>query len=343
MTLSAEGRADAVLERLLLLVPLASRPGGVGVAEAASQLGVSTLRVLRDLAELEGRSYYLSAGMGDQIQLSLSGERIEIWTAGPFRRPVRLSPREELCLELALRLRIHGSGEAAESLHRLHGRLVRSVTARGGAPDPEGTPSTPVATAPPEGDAYHATFEGAIRARQIVRVRYAAPGRDPGERSLAPLHLVHAEGHAYLLARDLADGRPRAFRMDRILEAHATMEAFDPEEADRDVLERFVREGRVHDGGGPDAFEARVRYSPRIAPWIRERAWPTATDRPDGSLDVRHSIADPEWIIRHVLGYAGEAVLLDPPWLRDRIRDTALALTRPGASETAVPGPSPSS
>jgi predicted DNA-binding transcriptional regulator YafY len=71
-----------------------------------------------------------------------------------------------------------------------------------------------------------------------------------------------------------------------------------------------------------------VRYSPRIARWIVERAVP-AERADDGSVVVRHRVADPRWIVRHVLQYAGEAVVEEPEqarqWVGAAARDVMAA------------------
>src|SRR5690606_40411144 len=59
-----------------------------------------------------------------------------------------------------------------------------------------------------------------------------------------------------------------------------------------------------------DDVEVAVRYSPRIARWVEERA--PCERREDGSVVVRHRVADPRWVVRHVLQYGAEAEVLEP-------------------------------
>ena len=46
---------------------------------------------------------------------------------------------------------------------------------------------------------------------------------------------------------------------------------------------------------------------------------------PDGSVIVRHQVADPRWIVRHVLSYGPEAEILEPAEMRDLARETVAA------------------
>ncbi|MEX0843595.1 MAG: WYL domain-containing protein, partial [Gemmatimonadota bacterium] len=134
--------------------------------------------------------------------------------------------------------------------------------------------------------------------------------------------LAHAEGTWYLLGRDpegaaesrkvrggereeLEGGAPpdfRAFRMDRILELELTEETFAPLE-DLD-LRQVLNGSRVFFAAG-EVREVAVVYSRRISRWLRERY--DGDTLADGSFRVVHSVADPDWLVRHVLQYGGEA------------------------------------
>ncbi len=330
--------AEAVLQRLLLALPLAaSRPDGVEIQELASALGVEPRRLLRDLAEVEERSLYLPAGMGDQIQLELTRDHLGVWTTGEFRRPVRLSPREVLALDLSLRIasRAAGPGEGTE-LGTLRDTLLAALR----SPSPEEGRDPEIALADGEGDAgeIRVRVEEALRRGREIQATYRVPGRAPEPRRLGPILLAHAEGRWYLVARDLErDPSPeptlRAFRLDRMLLALEGPGDYRPSTDELDRARTFLGDGRVLDPGsapsGADApgESAVVEYSARIAPWIRERGWTVEEGGAGGALRVRHRVLDPEWIVRHVLSYGGEAVLLEPAHLRRRIRERALDLT----------------
>jgi len=318
-------RSDAVLERLLLILPLAALDGGITLDELSKHLGVPPARLLRDLEEVEGRSYYLHAGKGDQIQLSLSGQRLEVWTTGEFRRPVRLTPREALALELALRL-LSRSAPAVEQtrINQVRERVVEAL--RSPAAADGRTPAVALGESEAGTAAIRPLVEAALRAERVLELRYAPRGRDPSERTVAPLRLVHAEGKWYLLARDLEREGYRAFRLDRVLDVQMGDGTFTAHPEDDEAAERFIRDGWVHDDGHGHAIEATVAYSPLIARWVRERGWEGMEEAAGGGIRVRHRVTDIDWLVRHVLGYAGEAEVIGPPLLRARVRDAALGL-----------------
>jgi proteasome accessory factor C len=353
-----EGTAEAVLQRLLLVLPLASRDEGARIEELARSLELDPRRVLQDLKELEGRSYYLPAGLGDQFQLTVTRDHLSVWTTGEFQRPVRLTPREALALELALRLRIRdgrdapqqggdgsqvggdGPHDGDEGFEQLRRRLVEALrTPRTDGPDETGAdgearevdadPAVTLGEVEADGDPVRQAVEDGVRDRRELGFAYMPAGRAPERRRVAPLLLAHAEGRWYLLARDLDRDGHRAFRLDRILEVPEVGEGFTPAAEDLAAVERFLGDGRIHDGGGPQApepFEAVVEYSPEVARWIRERKWDGLQDLPGGGVKATHRVVDPEWLLRHVLSYGGEARVVAPRAMAERLAEVAAAL-----------------
>jgi predicted DNA-binding transcriptional regulator YafY len=112
----------------------------------------------------------------------------------------------------------------------------------------------------------------------------------------------------------------RSFRADRAIDIRLEDGPFheDPTFNPNDHMEP----GRVFSGDGD--LEAVIRYSPNVARWVAETEdgeWDS-----DGSLRVRHKVADPGWLVRHVLQYGGEAEVLSPAELRASVREAAAAL-----------------
>lgn len=351
--------AERVLQRLLLLLPIAHEDRvaeGMPIDALAEDLGVEPSRILRDIEELDTRNYYLPAALGSQIQLRLTSERVTVWTSGEFDRPVRLTPREAMALELGLRILVRRNG--ASDLEALRNRLLRplrtpvagedgaddardpaSAPPKTGAADASGDPAIRLADLEARDDPIRMTVYNAVEVRRVLQITYRALARDPSTREVAPLLLAHAESHWYLLARDLGDEIVRAFRLDRILAAAPTHASFDPMESDDVAVERFLRDGRVHDGGAGaraagdstpthagQALETVVEYSPAIARWIRERSWGATEEVAGGGLRVRHVVYDPEWLVRHVLGYGADAWVVEPDSMRERVVEAARRL-----------------
>ena len=72
-----------------------------------------------------------------------------------------------------------------------------------------------------------------------------------------------------------------------------------------------------------------VRYGPRIARWLLERGAGEADD--DGSVVVTHEVADPRWLVRHVLQYGPDAEVLEREEVRGLVREGAERVASPVA------------
>lgn len=342
------------LERILYILPAACREGGVAIRELASRLGVDESTILADLAEVTARAYYAPPGSGDDLQIHHDGNRLSVFTTGQFRRPVRLSLREALCLALGLRHVSMGCGAGdgddapgANGTYRTgdgddapgpdgtgdrddtpgpygtgdRDALLRRLTANLASMDPaEAAERLQAPDLGPDPEGIRATVQACARERRRCAITYLKPDQaTPEPRTIRPYTLAHAEGHWYVLAWCEASGGVRVFRQDRILDARSEEGRF---EVDPDFdPSLYLEDGRVYHHAHP-ATEAVVRYSPAIARWIRERH-PEAENAEDGAVLLRHAVADPRWLVRHVLTYAPEAEVLEPGALRDVVREVA--------------------
>lgn len=327
--------SEARLERLLYILAAASQDEGTTLDELASALGVSSKEILRDIEEATARAYYHPAGSVDKFQILVEGDRVSVWSPDEFRRPARLSAPEALALGLGLRmLAAEADAPRRQTVLALAQRLERDLAAPGkeGPPPPEGRFNVDVrAHAAAEGespapyeielgeDGFRGAIAEAAHEQCRCRISYLKPGdASPGERLIEPRALVYARGSWYILAHDVGRDADRVFRMDRVLDAEVTRERFE-------VPDDFDPSAFVAEGGSPFAFDehegATVRYAPTIARWVVEST--DATPEPDGSVVVHHPVADPRWIVRHVLQYGGEAELLAPPELRGLVYKAA--------------------
>jgi predicted DNA-binding transcriptional regulator YafY len=152
----------------------------------------------------------------------------------------------------------------------------------------------------------------AITDRRKVEIRYT------GERSLEginriihPYQVLEQEGHGYIVAWCEVAGGWRHFRLDRILDALPAGEHFVPRSDFTPAGASFAPP--------EETTPVQVRFSPAIARWLRERH-PEAAGEPDGSIVVTWQVANPEWLVRHVLQYGPEAEVVSPPAFRELMR-----------------------
>lgn len=318
--------ADAQLQRLLTLLPRAARSAGVPLTELAHEMKVSQERLLADLQEIYTRAYYHPAGSGDDVQVLIDSNEVQVFTTGEFRRPPRLTPQESLALGLGIRMLAADATEARRpTLLKLAERVEE------GAIGAEPTPLLDrIAVNPgddsPEG--IRGRLVEAARERRRCEIGYLKPGAAaPEQRSIDPYVLLAASGKWYLVAYCHRSEDIRVFRADRVVsvttgeERFSVPEGFDPE--------AFVREGRVyHVPPGVEEADALVRYSSRIARWVEERG--PVERQEDGSVLVRYRIADPGWLVRHVLEHGADAEVLEPAEIREAVAGVAARIARNG-------------
>lgn len=312
--------ADARLERLLYILPAAGRKDGATLEELARALDTTVARIEEDIREVTDRAYYHPGGWPDDVSILLESDRIRVFHARGFERPVRLSPRETLCLALALRTpaaatHVRDGGARLALLRRSEAHLGAGAWSESDAVPVE----TPDHGSDPTG--IRETLLAATRDRHPCAIVYAKAGaEDMDARVIHPYALASAGGDWYAVAWCAVKEGMRVFRLDRILEAAETDGTFTvPEDFDATA---YVSDARVYHA--TDDVEVRVRYSPRIARWVRERAasgmvgW---EEEEDGSVVIRHRVADPHWVVSHALHYGAEAEVLEPEPYRELVRE----------------------
>jgi predicted DNA-binding transcriptional regulator YafY len=327
--------AEAQLERILYILPVAARDTGVRIDELARALDVEPAMVLRDLEAATARTYYHPGGTVESFSILIDGRKVHVHAPHEFRRPIRLNEREALALGLGLRaLAADAEPERRAEILALAARLEQELAAPHvpmvhemreeaafrvsemdiaydvGPEEPAQLGDSEAVyeelTLAFDNDDFRAVIADAIELHRVCTISYLKPGDDaPAERRIAPYRLVYADGLWYVLACDAERDALRYFRMDRVLAAALTSDAAPPEP---DEVEALLARGAPY--AASDDIEVTVRYSPRVARWIAERT-DTQLDG-DGTVTLQHRVADPRWIVRHVLQYAGEAVVERP-------------------------------
>lgn len=319
--MAERANAEEQLSRILRLLPRAAREDGVSLARLADELGIDERSILRDLQEVYTRAYYHPAGSGENVQVLIEPDSVAVWTTGEFRRPVRLNAREAMALGMGLRMLAADSpAPAGAGLVTLAERLERQLASQ----DPEALrPHYAASAGAGSAEGIRALLAGAARERRRCRIAYVKPAApQPDVRAVEPYVLLIAEGRWYVVGHCCRNADTRVFRVDRIVEALPLAETFSvPDGFDPDA---YVTEGRVF--RAEDEVEAAVRFSARIARWIREKG--PVEEGEDGGVTVRYRVADPQWLVRLVLQYGPDAEVLGPPELRERVRERVAAVLR---------------
>lgn len=311
--------ADAQLERILHILAAAAAAGrkGVPLEELADTLGTSVGAVLDDISQLEERDFYHPAGALTDVVIMVGGGRVVSW--GKFEKLTRLTLREAAAVGLALRAR---AAEAPAVEGEVMLRLARALETRLASVDPEHLVRA-FGLDPADGAAggMKLLIERAVEERRAVEIQYFKPGGEaPAARVIHPYALACSEGRWYAIAHCTLRGEVRLFRLDRILHARELVGTGPAFERPVDFDARaYVSGGRVYHSS--DDVEAVVRYSAAVAGWVLEEG--PAESLPDGGVRVRYQVADPRWLVRLVLRYAGEAEVETPPELRTAVAEAA--------------------
>lgn len=303
--------AADVLLRLLELMALASRPGGVALQEASARLEREPQRLVEDLRLAASREHYHPPGWVDDLRIEIGSDRVEVRTSEKFDRPPGLSLLEALSLSLALRAAAGQRPEAErQAMLDLASRLDAGIASGSAA---EFLPRISVEDGN-DPDGYRRLLERAIRERRACRIRYLGSSNpEPDVRAVDPYGLVYANGTWYLIGKCAKSSQVRVFRLDRVIAAELADERF--ERPDDVSLESFVEGGRVFTA--EETRPVTVRYSERVSDWVREKG--PVRDGPNGEVFVDYRVADPQWVVRHVLQYGSEAVVVEPDEIRGMV------------------------
>lgn len=314
-----EGGSSAAdqLVRLLYLLPAAAE-SPLSVSEAAERLGVSEQTVHDDVALVIGREYYHPAGGAEDVRVEIEADRIHVRSHDKFRRPVRLSPREALAAHLALR-------RYAAALDGTERERVLGVATRIGSGLATDSPDEFVERFAVEETGESAGIRLALRRaaenRRRCRIVYVrSGGADPSSRTLDPFSVVVSHGTWFAVGYCGLRTDVRVFRVDRIVDLEVTDEGFEvPDDFD---IEAYVEDGRVFRADTTEPVL--VRYRGITAERMKELG-PTE-DGPEGEVSVTYEVADPGWIVRHVLEQGGQAVVVEPGHVRREVARVAASL-----------------
>jgi predicted DNA-binding transcriptional regulator YafY len=161
----------------------------------------------------------------------------------------------------------------------------------------------------------------ANRQRRRIKMMYQGiAASSMTERQVDPYALVHRSGWWYLIGYCHMRQAMRTFRVDRIRELGLLDQEFQMEES-FDIhayLETEFKDQPV--------IKARLRFAPEAASFaIALPGQESLQENPDGSLEVILAAPDLNWLASMALSFANLVTILEPPELREQVREWALA------------------
>lgn len=316
------------LSRLIAEAAYVLSRGEARLEEMAGEFGITVDRLIEDLQILFVCGD-LGTGWEDFIDAEWESGWVRVRNADALGGPLRLTPPEATALLAGLAALDPATGEERDLVASARGKLRQLVaggpdagheTEAAQEPDAGHEPEAMGAAAEPA--AGNRQAPGEERTQTIVSgiqqaladgedlvIRYSPPDR-PGTsvRRIAPRLLESRGGRAYLRALDAETGAERTFRIDRIVELPGP---------DADVSS--PPEEAMESAVGP-VEEVWLRLEP-AGTWIAEAFEAAELRDPPGAEGVLARLTDPVLpaLLDAVIEAAGEAEVLSPPEIRDRI------------------------
>ena len=310
-------KTNTTATRLITLIMTLQRQPNQKAADLAQKLGVSV------------RTLHRYFGMLDEIGIPIYAER------GPYGGfslvrgyklpPLVFTPEEAVALYL-------GTSLVSEMWGRLYQESAQGALAKleNVLPDEQRNEvawarRSLVATGMQRADlsALGPTLEKlrrAAREQQLVNMHYqSTTGDKVTERQVDPYALVYRGGWWYLVGYCHLRDALRTFRVDRIQGLETLSQTFqmpDDFEVHAYLEQEFVDQPVVR---------AKLRFKPEGAHVaLSERSiWEALEENSDGSVDVSLSAPDLTWLASMTISFANLVTVLEPPELREMVREWA--------------------
>ncbi|BDZ57942.1 helix-turn-helix transcriptional regulator [Barrientosiimonas endolithica] len=324
--MAAPESATARLARLLTMVPWLVNRQGIDLQQAARELGVSPEQIEADLLLLFvcGTPGHLP---DDLIEAEWEDGHVYLRNADTIARPLRLDRDEALALIVGLRtlLDVPGLGERA-AVERALAKLTEATGETAGD-----TGRVRVALDDDASDTVLPVVRQALEQDRRLHLRYLVAARDEAtERDVDPMRVLNIDGHWYLEGWCHRAQDQRLFRLDRV-ERVALLD--EPGTPPADARPREL-DGGVFQPSREDLL-VRLRLAPG-ASWVAEY-YPVerVEETDDGASVVDLRVADPAWVVSLVWRLGGQATVLEPAEIAERVRAGAAEARAAYASESA--------
>jgi proteasome accessory factor C len=306
----------AKLRLYLSLIPLLRGRPGITFKEIAEHLGVSPQAAAREIPDalmLCGVPPYMPH---DYIACYTEEDRVTVRFADHFKRPARITLGEAAALLLALRAVPPARGAPhAQAVAGLVRKLERAL----GTGDVRRLARRIGARRRPSalGKRLALLQQALDEQREVELDYYTQRRRALSKRLVRPYGLIDHLGHVYLVGRDSVRGRELTFRLDRMREVRLSDRGF---EKPRSFSAQRYRRADFY-RTGPGDVEARVRFGPGAARYVREMSpSPELDEKPGGSVERRVRTDSLRWVVDWALQHGKDGEVKAPPAARAEMR-----------------------
>jgi len=299
------------LRRLLAIIPLIQRRGGIPLRELQETLGVSKRELMGDLNAIMlcGVPPYLP---NDYISVFIDGDHVTVDYAQHFARPARLTLPEALALRLAIeRLPIPEEGPLYEAYLQVLETLEEQMKkgGQGNLARLEGRIEAPHAQ--DLGDKL-GTIQAALEQRRVLILTYYSASSDTiTERRVRPYGQGDKYGNQYLIGYCEEKQDLRSFRLDRISRLQLDHDA-EPFAVPAD----FELAKHLENLGGGN-FQVRLRFDDALARFVTEDYAEMRTETSGDALTVVLNCGSLPWAVNKALLYGELCEITEPPEARE--------------------------
>ncbi|MBN2369828.1 MAG: YafY family transcriptional regulator [Vicinamibacteria bacterium] len=157
----------------------------------------------------------------------------------------------------------------------------------------------------------------AIDRRRVVSFTYTKVDGRSARRRVEPLTVVLQAGIWYLYAWDIAKKDYRFFRLSRISEPDTEQTIF----ARKSGRRPYPWESGW---GDPPLIDTRLKFRPEDSQKARDVfPWEQPETLPDGFVVMTLRLPYGDWVERQILSFGPGVEVIEPEWLREKIRDLA--------------------
>lgn len=299
------------LRRLLSLVPFVMKHQGAPLSQLSQLFGASQRELERDL-DLLFMTGIPPYGPGDLIEVTIDDGRVWITMADHLERPQRLTRTEAISLYLRGHALLGTPGY--KDAPALASALKKLEQGLGDETLGDLAVRVEPAELPKAGEILDTVWRAAEEHERLRIVYYSASRDEVSDRRVDPEKIYSALGHWYVAAWDGDAGGERLFRVDRIREATATGERFEPrglEGAGRPLYSRSDKDETV-----------RLLLHAR-AFWVAEYYEITSRTERGKDLEVSIPTRSLAWVSKLVIRLGREVEIIEPEALRIAVGDLA--------------------
>jgi len=316
-----------------ILIALNSRQQGLTVVEIATEVGVDTRTIRRDLHAIRAAGF--------PLEERISRQNLKHWKLGNGGSVVPLSFNWSEAVALYLGRRLLDPLAGTNFWHSAHSAFLKLRAVLGETAlehldqiSPAFLRTTPgVSNYSEKADLIDRLMQ-AIEEHRMVDVTYQRdPAVDAATVSLAPYGIVYHKGSLYLMAFSSEHQMVRVYKLDRVVAVELQKQHYEPD-PQFNLQKHLANSFGVFrsDGDENSLHQVRIRFSPEVARYAREKTWHSSqqlSPEPDGGVVLEVELDNTRELKTWIQSFGPHALVMEPESLRQEIiQDAEGVLTR---------------